>query len=235
MLQVFLCPKNQPHFIPDASRLQAWFSALVHSGMISCEDQSQALQALTTAQASFTPGIGVIGLFNQEAIDSLLPAELTFESLSICQAPQPELIPLELDDRAAFCPHCEDQFPEREIVATLSQLNFLSLDQCAAFCESCQSEHMLRRVVFEPPSQFARFWLLLDQVGSTRLNPSALREWSALLGCPLQLLVAQNEASWEEFTQNDQTEPYFFSESLERAHYRAQRFERKQRGKRRKR
>ena len=199
MLTLYVCPKRQPRYLPSRDQLRSWFASAVVGGLIHAPElEIDLTQPLTSTPMTFAPGLGVIQLFNQDARDALLPAELTFESLELCLTTSPTLLPPEMIERSQFCPQCGDEISDDALSLALAKLEFVSFERSAVFCQSCQDELSIKSLEFDPNSVFANFWIRLDEVGSSRLNPVLLKDWEHKLGCTLTLLIDQKESDLQE-------------------------------------
>ena len=245
MLNVYVCPKRQPRYQPSADQLNLWLREAVIGGLLTApEHGADASPSPWPSSSVFSPGLGVIQLFNQDAREALLPAELTFESLEVCLPTYATLLPPELDERTQCCPQCGDDVSDDTLNMALNKLEFISLERSAVFCWSCQDEIPMRSIEFDPPSSFAAFWIRLDEVGSSRLNPVLLRDWGHKLGCALEVLAEQRESSLEEIVSARQeseawieferdyahssAEPSGLPDDLGRHSYRHSRYQRRQ-------
>ena len=249
MLSIYLCPKSQAKYLPSDTQLNQWMRSL-HTAQLISSGQPEALPSEPHPKVTqeFSPGLGVMSLFNRQAHEALLPVELTFETLSFHCAPHPCFLPdLELIT-SAQCPQCEDLFTPDLLQQISLQLELSPLEQCSMFCVSCQADIQLKTVIFEPQAAFARFWIHLEQVGSSRLNPSLIREWELSLGCSLLMLIAQRDENLEEISGIDgqlaldsQTSADWLTDLLSseqhqgRNHYRSNRYHRRKQTKRRRR
>jgi len=195
MLTLYLCPKRRPQYQPSVEQVHEWLTSAIQ-GQLLMVSESQ----LDVPPTSFTPGLGVAQLFNNDARDALLPAELTFETLELCRASTPALLPPEMTEREQYCPQCGDEVTTEALNVALNKLEFISLERSTIFCLSCQDELTIKTLEFEPLSAFATFWIRLDEVGSSRLNPALWRDWETRLGCSLELLLDQRETDLEEIS-----------------------------------
>ena len=201
MLTLYVCPKRRPRYQPTVDQLTIWFNSTLGGALLTApETKVNFTKHHTSTPLSFTPGMGVIQLFNQDAKDALLPVELTFESLELCFTSSPTLLPPEMKERTQCCPQCGDEVSEDALRLALTKLEFVPFERSTIFCQSCQDDISIKRLEFEPPSSFATFWIRLDEVGSSRLNPVLLRDWGQKLGCPLDLLIDQKENDFQEIT-----------------------------------
>ena len=219
MLNVYICPKRQPRYQPSTDRLSLWLRDAVVGGLlIAPERDLDGSRSPWPSSSSFSPGLGVIQLFNQDAREALLPAELTFESLEVCLPTSSALLPPDLIERTQGCPQCGDEVSDEALTIALKKLEFVSLDRSAVFCWSCQDDIPTRSIEFDPPSSFAAFWIRLDEVGSSRLNPVLLRDWEHKLGCALEVISEQRESSFEEIISARQESEAWFEFERDYAH-----------------
>lgn len=198
MLNLYLCPARGPRYQPSSDQLSRWLEEAQRGGLIhnsACKDLEIESDS---PEVSLSPGLGVAHLFNRDAREELLPAELTFESLQLCRSTIPTLLPPDVEDQTQRCPQCEDDIGDDLLERELKRLAFMSFDQSVVFCQSCQAEIPISRLTFEPPASFARFWIELREVGSSRLNPTLLRAWELSLGSPLTLLIDHRVSDHDE-------------------------------------
>lgn len=201
MLTLYLCPKRNVHYLPTEDRVQSWITSIQIGRLVasSIEEEQDTL--------SFAPGLGVIQLFNNEAREALLPAELTFESIQLTRVEGLSLLPPDQPDRTQSCPQCGDDIALEALERALRRRALHAQGQgrgqgqgerVDVFCQSCQDDIPLRRLIFEPESVFARFWITIIEAGSSRLNPALLRDWELKLGCGLTLLVDHRDSDLDE-------------------------------------
>ena len=200
MLNVYLIPKLPSLYQPSPQFFDRWLREICRSNLVSLpthlnlgivSSEEQLLEGYKDQE--LTPSIGIGQLFNQDAHDQLLPAELSFESMMICFSKFPNLIPLEEQEYLAICPSCEDQCEAELLQQAITKLDLIPLEQIKVFCYSCQSEYPLKKLVFEPLVGFARFWICFQQCGSTRLNHKLIKAWEHSLGCEFEQINVQRD------------------------------------------
>ena len=146
-----------------------------------------------------SPGLGVQSLFDQDAREQLLPAELSFEQLRLELAPHPTFLPLGELDMEVSCRGCGDELPAELFERALDALSILPVEEVSLSCRSCDAPKRFKELSFDREVAFASAWLIIEECGSSRLNPVALKAWGESLGMQLISLVDQREASlpWE--------------------------------------
>lgn len=134
----------------------------------------------------FPPGPEVRWLFSQEAHDALLPAELTFDALSIERSPRPRFLPEAVEAfEDAECTVCGDPLDPDGLADELARLSLFSVERFALTCPSCRTELSLKEIDFGQPTEVSCFWLFIEGAGTTRLAPKVLERLSKLVGTPL--------------------------------------------------
>ena len=196
MLNIYLVPKRQSGYIPTEKQIKRWLIELKSAEL--AQDLNHQIdlkleQFHVTKELclEFASGLNVYHLYNQDAHDDLMPAELSFEALSLNITSHATLLPLDEMEFEAICPQCEDQILELDLDIAIAKLDLFPLSKIQVSCLSCQDEWPLKSVVFEPEMSFAKFWIRLQQSASTRLNHTVIKAWENSLGCELLQLNAQ--------------------------------------------
>lgn len=212
MLTLYLPARGQPRWRPSIEAIERWLESLTQSQLIvplnrEGEDQLQRLLALIEKGGPFgpenalkmSPGLGIMSLFDQDARDQLLPAELSFEQLKLELAPTPTFIPLGSLEIEITCLHCGDEIHPQIFEHALNALSFVPLEEVTVFCRSCDATRHFKELSYDREVAFACTWLTLEECGSSRLNPVLLKAWGDTLGAPLTMLVDQHdpELDWQ--------------------------------------
>ena len=190
MLTLYLAPKTRPLYIPSDERIRAWVSTLLSA------EFAREISPLT-----LVPSVGVGQLFNQDAHEALLPAELSFEQLTIERAPSLTFLPLEQVDLEVSCRGCGDPIDLDDFDRALKRLQLVDTLQLS--CESCQRILTYKELTFDTEVAMTRFWISLEGCGSARLNPILLKSWGDQLGCTFKVVIEHREEwlDWEGGTQ----------------------------------
>jgi hypothetical protein len=212
MLTLYLVPHQQPLFQPNASQIEQWSLAVQHAKIARRLNltKNDALSASDSIEHldNFVPDYGMIHLFDQDAQETLLPAELTFESLSIHYAPEVTFLPLSEIELRIECRQCGDDFELAHFYQNLKRLHFESFRQLKMWCQSCQMNIDRKGWYFEQDVAFAKFWIQIKESASTRLNPILLKAWGDLLGHSLAVVAEQKEESLSDLWQRQGYEDY---------------------------
>lgn len=241
MLNLYLVPKKQSNYIPDEIHVRRWLAELENSALAQCltepldHTMSEFKQSSTLA-LEFSSNLNTHHLYNQDAHEALMPAELSFESMSLNISLHATLLPLDELEFEAYCPHCEDPIIEQDFDLAIAKLDIFPLSKISVSCISCQEEWPLKSLHFEPNMSFAKFWITIKQSASTRLNTLVIKGWEKSLGCELLLLDAQFD-DHHGFTREDRDQTHSFlphSSSFQemegRKDYRHSRWTKKQQG-----
>ena len=225
MLTLYLPFKGQPRRHPLAAEVTRWIEGLLSSSLIApLSDQSEArLEELKQLNAQaptaplphawrgpegalmLSPGLGVQRLFDEDAREQLLPAELTFEQLRLELAPTPTLLPLGEPELEVTCRRCGDEVAPERFERALRSLQLIPLEEMRVSCLSCDAPLSHKQLTFDPEVAFASAWLTLEECGSSRLNPAVVRAWSEALGAPLTLIIEQRDAQLDWAGGDEQT------------------------------
>lgn len=212
MLTLYLVPHRQPLFQPNASQVEQWSLAVQHAKIAQQVNltKNHATRASESIERlnNFVPDYGMIHLFDQDAQETLLPAELTFESLSIHYAPEVTFLPLSEIELRVECRQCGDDFELADFYQNLKRLHFESFKHLKMWCQSCQMDIDRKGWYFEQDVAFAKFWIKIEESASTRLNPILLKAWGDLLGSSLAVVAEQKEESLSELWQRQGYEDY---------------------------
>ena len=189
MLNLYLIPKQHPHYHPTLEQIQSWMT-LVQTSQVIKPLQATPLSRLDDlSQYQWISHLGISALFDQDAHKALLPAELTFERLTLKSSPFPCFLPLsdqlELDLR---CRQCGDDLDLDAFYQAVQTLHFQSLDEFKVDCFSCDDVLNHKGIECDQSMGFARFWIEIEQCGTTRLNPALIKEWGQCLKTPLMII-----------------------------------------------
>ncbi|MBM4292133.1 MAG: hypothetical protein FJ138_12375, partial [Deltaproteobacteria bacterium] len=201
MLTLYLPLRGQPRQRPTAAQVEAWLSAVTRSGVARLtshgtpQEAARDLRDGPEGAVTLAPANGVAQLFDDDAREALLPAELTFEQLRLERAPHPTFLPLGDVELTASCRACGDAVPPARFARYLRALQLIPLAEARLRCPSCDGEVGHKGLAFDREVAFASAWLTLEECGSARLNPALVRAWGALLGGPLALIPEQREAT----------------------------------------
>lgn len=206
MLSLYLPARAQPKRRPSVAEVTRWVDSVTQAQLVSPLDSvAQArLEAMLGAldkggpfgpelALKLSPGVGVISLFDQDAQEQLLPAELTFEQLSLELAPAPTFLPLDDPELEVSCSRCGDELPLERLERALDALSFQPFEAVTLQCLSCDAPRGLRELSYDREVGFASAWLHIEECGSSRLNPVMLKAWGDALGAPLSLIVDQRD------------------------------------------
>ena len=206
MLSLYLPARAHPKRRPSVAEVTRWLDSVTQAQLVSPLTQSgQArLETLLGALDSggpfgpelalkLSPGVGVMSLFDQDAQEQLLPAELSFEQLSLELAPAPTFLPLNDPELEVSCLRCGDALPLERFERALDALSFQPFEAVTLQCLSCDAPRGLRELSYDREVGFASAWLHIEECGSSRLNPVLLKAWGDALGAPLSLLVDQRD------------------------------------------
>ena len=184
MLNLYLAPRGFRAPQPAEAAVAALTEFLVDEGLVS-----------GFADGAWAPGPAASRLFHADALDTHLPAELTFDALRIVQAPRPRFLP-EIRPTSglhAACGECGDVLEPEPVEEALSRLRFLPVERVSVTCPACRAVLGLRNLVFEQPVAWARFWVFLEGAGLSRLNHSLVERMGRLLGVTL-VVIAETPA-----------------------------------------
>ncbi|MBU0550659.1 hypothetical protein KKF91_08360 [Myxococcota bacterium] len=175
MLNLYLAPKHRNR--PPDEAIEAIIDFLVEHDFVGDE-----------VDGSFTPGIEACELFHTDMHEHLLPAELTFDALSVQTSDKPKFLPL-AQPAAEFigstCKLCGDLLDEAPLEEALARLAYVPTSRFAYACPSCQSELSLKDIEFNQNTSVARFWIFIEGAATSRLRQSVLDHLGRLLGVEL--------------------------------------------------
>ena len=190
MLNLYLAPRGFRAPVPAESAVTALTEFLVNEGLVGRFDD-----------AGYAPGPSVSRLFHADALDSHLPAELTFDALRIVSVPRARFLPENAPPGTlrAACGECGDVLEPEAIDEAISRLRFLPPERVTLTCPGCRAVSELRTVEFEHPVAFARFWIFIEGAGLSRLNHGLVERMGRLLGVQLVVVVEVPAESVEDW------------------------------------
>lgn len=181
MLNLYLAPRSGKAPAPSEAAVEDAVAFLSEQGVI-----GNAL-----GPDAYAPGVAVAALFHADAEELLLPAELTFESLSINHAARPRFLPVEVpaDGFAeAVCTVCGEPVDADALLAALEALVYRPIERFDYVCPSCRTALGVREIDFGQPTAVARFWLRIEGAAFGKLSPALLDALERRLGLPLMVV-----------------------------------------------
>ena len=149
--------------------------------------------------------LGIGALFDQDAHQALLPVELTFDRLTLKSSPYPSFLPLSEEVELTLkCRHCGDDVDPDLFYKAIRSLHFIPLDELEVECLSCDDVLGYKEIESENVVGFARFWIAIENCGSSRLNPLVLKHWSKCLGTPLMMVIEHIDDEIDEWQAEDE-------------------------------
>lgn len=178
MLNLYLAPRSGKAPVPSDGAVDAMLGFLA----------DQQIIGNPLGPDVFASGAGVAGLFHDDATELLLPAELTFESLSVNRGGKPRFLPRQLPAAGfvdASCTVCGESLDADAIEDALAELVYRPIERFACLCPSCRSELGLRQIHFGQPTAVARFWVCIEGAAFGRLTGAVVEQLERRLGLPL--------------------------------------------------
>jgi hypothetical protein len=202
MLNLYLTPLHHPTYQPSTAQVQTLKEFLIFQQIIHPEP-IEAEQAF-----AFSSGLESKQLFNDDAIEALLPAELSFEKLEIVQSEKPLFLPRSRE--VAFelaCKQCHDSIERSAFYKALDQYEkYLSLDilqyPFTIECISCQMNLTAKQIDFNQEVAWSSAWIFIEEIGSTRLNHRLIKEISRIWGHELGVIAEHIEDELDDFSQD---------------------------------
>ena len=181
------------------------YLAVRHTIPVSAEAEARIVAFLQQAEfigapnpeGDYPPGAEVGWLFNEDAHEALLPAELTFGSLSIGRSARPRFLP---DTPEGFedarCSVCDDPLDRVPLAEALGRLSVFPVDRFTLLCPSCRTELTIKQVDFGQPTAISMFWVFIEGVGTGRISTRIIERLSRHAGVPLILVpeVVEDQA-----------------------------------------
>lgn len=178
MLNLYLAPRSGKAPVPPDAAVDAVLAFL----------GEQQIIGGALGPDAFAPGQAVAGLFHDDATELLLPAELTFESLSVNRGGKARLLPRVAPAGGfedAVCTVCDEPLDPDALADALEELVYRPIERFAFTCPSCRSELGLRQVDFGQPTAVARFWICIEGAAFGRLTGAVVEQIEKRLGLPL--------------------------------------------------
>ncbi len=191
MLNLYLAPMHHPTYVPSQERIDELihflsFQEIIHTQPIE-KDQPLA----------YSSGLQSMNFFNQDALDALLPAELGFEKLEIVCLDKALFLPRSREqDFEIECKQCHDPIDIDDFYQALDRYEtYLSLDilkyPFTIECLSCQNQLTTKQLSFQQEVTWASAWIFFEEIGSTRLNQSMIKEINKIWGTELHIIPEQ--------------------------------------------
>lgn len=198
MLNLYLAPHSKRAPVPDEGAIDAVLQFLHGDGIIGNR----------THEDVHAPGTNASALFHSDALDRLLPAEMTFDSFSIHHARRAQFLPRMSPEDGfldAVCTVCDEPVDADMLDHALEELVYRPIKRFSYTCPSCRTELALDQVDFGQQVAFARFWFMIEGAAFGRLTPAVLNQISRRLGLPLIVVpeVVVDSDPWE-----DEAEPF---------------------------
>ncbi|MEZ4470231.1 MAG: hypothetical protein R3F60_05385 [bacterium] len=187
MLNLYLAARNG-----GALDLDAALAFLLAEGFV----------APPSAEGDHPPGPGVARLFDENAHDELLPAELTFGGLRAVDRGRPTFLPEEQPvDRfkTPRCTLCGDDIDLDDLDRALAEIAFRPVGRFGYICPSCRTDLAVGDIDFGQPTVVARQWLYLESVGTSRLSPRVVDALGKAAGAPLVVVPEVPEDDVDEW------------------------------------
>ncbi len=140
---------------------------------------------------AFAPGVAVAALFHGDADELLLPAELTFESLSVHRSNRARFLPVEVpadEFEAAVCTLCDEPVDTDALLDALEVLVYRPVERFDYLCPSCRTALTLWQIDFGQPTAVARFWIKIEGAAFGRLTAAVVEQIARRLGHPLVIV-----------------------------------------------
>lgn len=176
MLNLYLAPKSGR--VLPALALQNAEQLLRAQGIIGGEG----------ADGECVPGRNVAHLYNRDAHDDLLPAELTFDSLKIVHRPRSFFLPMGQTVDAfpdPICTVCNDSVDLDALEDSLGEIAFRPVGRFSYDCPSCRTTLKIEQIDFGQNVAVAAQWIFIEGAGTSRLNPRVLDSLTRAMGSTL--------------------------------------------------
>ena len=181
MLNLYLAPKSGKSPVPTSEAIVDTINYLKDRGIIGPK----------IANTEYAAGPMASRIFHPDAENHYVPAELTFESLTVETVRRVTFLPEAQDIyeyHSVKCPVCADDMDVEGFQDALDRLAFFPVDSISYECPSCQSELGLRELQFGQNVGFARFWLFLEGVAFGRLRSQFVDALARKLELPLLVI-----------------------------------------------
>ncbi len=154
-----------------------------------------------STEVEYPPGPDAARLFDANAHEELLPAELTFEALRVVERPRavfiPELQPVEFF-RGATCTRCGDDIDLEPLGRALAEIAFRPVARFTYTCPGCRDALTVADIDFGQPTSVTRHWIYLEAVGTSRLASRVVDAMSKVAGAPLVVIPERPEPEFNE-------------------------------------
>jgi hypothetical protein len=178
VLNLYLVPKSGAALEP--AKMAAALAWLADEDIVGAEP---------TTDGELAPGPAVRRLFHDDALEWLLPAELTFDGLKAVHSGAQRFLPETVDAfEDARCTLCGDTLDVDVLATDLERLLVFPVDRFAHLCPSCRTELTLKEIDFGQPTMVAHDWILVEGAATTRLSQRVLDQLGKLLGSPLVIV-----------------------------------------------
>ena len=176
MLNLYLTPKGG-RVLPELA-LQNAEDVLRGFGIIGDEG----------ANGECVPGPNVARLYNRDAHEDLLPAELTFDSLRIVNRPRSFFVPMHqtVDGYPdPVCTVCDDSVDLDALEDSLGEIAFLPVERFRYDCPSCCTTLKIEQIDFGQNTAVVAQWIFIEGAGTSRLNTRILDALTKAMGSSL--------------------------------------------------
>lgn len=190
MLNLYLAPKSG-RVLPELA-LQNAEDVLRGYGVI----------GPAASDGEFVPGNGVARLYNRDAHDDLLPAELTFDGLRIVHRPRPFFLPMQQPVEGfpdPVCSVCGDGVDLDTLDESLAQIAFRPVDRFEYICPSCRSTLRVDQIDFGQNIAVASQWIFIEGAGTSRLNTKIVDALGRAMGTTLVIVPEVPEDDLEDW------------------------------------
>ena len=173
MLNLYIAPKGTKAPVPSPDAVDALIQQLIEAGILGARGED-----------GWVPGPGVSSLFHADAMDTCLPAELTFDSLEVGASPRPRVLP-DLPDvlaSQARCGGCGDVLDAAEVEDALRRTRYMPLERLEVSCPGCRSTLNFNGIDFGQVVSAARWWLRVEGAGTGRVSPGFIEKVGRALG-----------------------------------------------------
>ena len=181
MQNLYLAPRGKRRPVPAGDALESAISFLKDQGIIGAP----------LGPSEYAPGDAAAVLFHADAEQHLLPAELTFEGLSVHSGKRPQFLPRDqsLEDfDGCRCAHCDEPVHGDAFKEAFDRLGIFPVDRVEYECPCCLTTGAFSELDFAQPTAVACFWFKIEGVAFGRLNQALVDHLSKLLELPLTIV-----------------------------------------------
>jgi len=192
MLNLYLAPRSGKAPMPAEDAIDDVLAFLA----------DQRLIGNPLGPEAYAPGVAVAALFHTDADELLLPAEFTFESLSVHRSHKARFLPVEVPAdgfESAVCTMCEEPVDVEGLLDALDVLVYRPVDRFEYMCPSCRTGLTLWQIDFAQPTAVARFWLKVEGAAFGRLTSAVVEQLARRLGHPLVVVPEVPEDDVEDW------------------------------------